>query len=206
MTTSPVNPGIEGASELGVNSQQREIRRRDDEQADARRRRRAREVVVVIPGRRDVLEDSRAREVLDLGIGHADVLGADARKVGLDADELLRPRIGQRVKQRRIDDAEDRGRGSDAERDRQNRDRGEARRLAQHPQRVARVLNEVVPREPAPRLVEPLLGRLPKARCAAARACSSLNPSSRRRSVSSSMWASISAPKSVGVRLRRNIV
>ena len=55
--------------------------------------------------------------------------------------EPLRMRIRQRLEQHAVDDAEDGGVGADAERERQDRDRGVARALGQGAEGVAHVLH-----------------------------------------------------------------
>ena len=55
-------------------------------------------------------------------------------------DELLRVVDGQRAEEKRIDDGEDGGAGADADRQRQDRRRGERRRAPQRAERVADVL------------------------------------------------------------------
>src|SRR4030095_16935242 len=63
--------------------------------------------------------------------------------------EPIAMRIRQRTKQQGVDDAEDRRRRPDPEREREDGDRGEAGRAPQPPPRVADVLSQVVePSEP----------------------------------------------------------
>jgi len=149
---------IEGASELRADAEQREVVRRDEQQPHLFRPLGAREVVLVEPGRRHVLENAGVLQVLPLGLRDADVVRAHAREVVLHGDELLGVGEGERVEQRRVDDAEDGGRGADAERDGQDGDGREARRLAQEPRGKADVQRQTVPPHPPTRFVEPLLG------------------------------------------------
>ncbi len=66
------------------------------------------------------------------------------REPAADQNELARARIRQRPKQHAVDDAEDRGVGADAERQREHGDDREAGRARQSANRVARVLRELV--------------------------------------------------------------
>ena len=69
--------------------------------------------------------------------------GAHARLSGISAqqlDELFRVAHRQRAEHQRVDQAEDRRVGADAERERQNRHRGEARRATQRPRGISHVL------------------------------------------------------------------
>jgi len=143
------------SAQLRRDAQQCEVVWRDADQAHPRRRGRPREIVFIEPRGRDVLEDARPLEVEPLRLRHADVVRSDAFEIVLDAHQLFGVRIGQRSQQRRVDDAENRGRCTDAERERENSDRGEAGRLAEHAHGVPNVLNGVIEPEPPARLVEP---------------------------------------------------
>jgi len=57
-----------------------------------------------------------------------------------DPDETVRMIVGQRPKHHRVDDAEDRGVGADGERDGEHHGEREQRRLAQHPHRIAKIV------------------------------------------------------------------
>ena len=132
--------------------------RRDQEYADAHRLRRCDEIVFVEPSRGDVVKNAGMLEVFPLRLRHPDILGPDARKIVLDADELLGLRIGERTQQRGIDDGENRGIGANAQGHGQDGDRREARRFAQGTKGVPDVLRQTIPPEPATGFVEVLFG------------------------------------------------
>ena len=149
---------IKRLAQLRFHVQQRKIIRRHVKKADAFGLGRAREVHVPAPQRRNVGKNAGAPKILPFRHGHSHVPRAHAGKIILDADELVRLRVRQRVQQCRIDDAENRRCRSDAQGNRQHSDGGEAGRLAQHAQTVADVLPEVLAPQPPPRFVKPFLG------------------------------------------------
>src|SRR5258708_38173980 len=102
-------------------------------------------------------ENAGPLKALPLGRRHPNIVRAHARKIVHDAYELLRLWVWQWVQQRGIHYAEDRGRRSNTQRNRQDRDGGKPGRLAQHAQRVANVPPEIVPPQPVTGFVKALL-------------------------------------------------
>ena len=149
--------GIEGGAELRFHSEQREVVRRDDQQSDTLRPRETGEIVVVEPGRRDILEDTGPLEILPFRRRHADVLRAHAKQIVLDSYELFGVRKRQRVQQRGVDNTENGRRRADSEGDRENGDRSEGRRTAQHAKPDAHVLTEAFQCYPGPSVARDLL-------------------------------------------------
>ena len=81
------------------------------------------------PQRGDAFEDAGAvAQIVELGLRDADVAAAGRARVRRDAHEPIGIRKRQRTDQDRVDDGEDRDVRADAERERQNRDRGESGR------------------------------------------------------------------------------
>ena len=88
----------------------------------------------------DVLKDAALvaiREVLRRR--HAELVDVEAGRNLLDADELVGVRVGQRLDQHAIDDAEDRGVGADAERQREHDGQREPWAPAHAAQRQAQI-------------------------------------------------------------------
>src|SRR5438270_10956810 len=83
-------------------------------------------------------------KILPFGLRYSDIPRADTGQIGLDTDQLLWLRVGQRTQQRRVYHAKNRSGRSNAEGNRQNGDRGEAGRFPKHPQTEAEVLEENV--------------------------------------------------------------
>jgi hypothetical protein len=83
-----------------------------------------------------------------------------ARRVGAENhDEPRRIGEGERPQQHSVDDTEDRAVGADAERERADRDRGEARVPAQRAERVDEILLERINELDAAPVAIPLLRR-----------------------------------------------
>src|SRR6185437_3400383 len=113
--------------------------------------------VLVIPGWGNVIENAGMLQVLPLRFRHPDILCSKAGEIIFHAHEPFRMRIGERMQERSIDDAENcRGR-TNAQGNRQHRDMRESRRLAQHAQSVTNVLPQVLPSHPATTFIEALL-------------------------------------------------
>jgi hypothetical protein len=105
-----------------------------------------RQVLVGAVDDRDVLE--AGTRVLDVEIlrGREPVLGdAQARRSVPEDDEALRLGVGKGLEQERVGDAEDRGVGAHAERQRDHRGRDERRVLHEPPQRVPDVRGQHPP-------------------------------------------------------------
>ena len=83
-------------------------------------------------------------QVSPLRDGDADVLRAYAGKVVLDAHQLGRVWVRQRVQQRGVDHAIDRGGGSDAQRHGGDRNERESRRSQKHANRVPQVEEQIL--------------------------------------------------------------
>jgi hypothetical protein len=79
-------------------------------------------------------ENVRHADVVQRG-AHLERLTGRLRLLDEDPDQLFRMVVRQRAEQRGVDDAEERGRGADADRQRERRDAREAPVLAQHAQR-----------------------------------------------------------------------
>src|SRR6185369_16526419 len=86
--------------------------------------------------------------------------------VPLEQHEAVRLLDRQPSEQHRVDDAEQRRVGADAERERDDGDGGEARRLAHHAQAVAHVLRELLDEADAARVARLLLELLDAAEAA----------------------------------------
>jgi hypothetical protein len=85
-------------------------------------------------------------------------VAAGAVRIGeADFDETRRIRDGQRLEPERVHDFEERRVGADAERERDDRDRGESGIVPEHAQRVANVLGAALDPAPAPRVARGLL-------------------------------------------------
>src|SRR5438876_7330086 len=123
---------IETASQSRLHAQQYKIIRRDNKQPHPRRSRRAGEIILVVLGRRNVVENSGTLKVLPLRLGKSYVLRAHPGEIILDAYELLRSWIRQRMQQRSIYHTENRRCGSDAQGNCQDDDGGEAGRFLKH--------------------------------------------------------------------------
>src|SRR6202034_2857968 len=95
-------------------------------------------------GKRHGLEYPGTLEVSPLRDGDPDVLRAYAGKIVLDEHQLGRVWIRQRVQQRGVDHAIDRGGGSDAQRHGGDRNERESRRSQKHANRVAQVEEEIL--------------------------------------------------------------
>jgi len=87
-------------------------------------------------------------------------VGADefvsAKNVG-DSNQSLRVWVRQRIEYQRVDHAEDRGVRSDAQRQREHGDEGEARTSPQHPQAIPQILNERLDKSYSAHIVMSLL-------------------------------------------------
>ena len=143
--------GIKRPPQLCFHSQHRKIIWSYIQKADAHRLRCAGKIYVSTTDRRNIFENAGALKIVQFGHGHAHVLRAHARKIILDAHKLLRLGIWQRVQQRGIHNAENRGRRANSNRNRQNGHGAEAGRLAQRTQSVANILHHVFKPYPAPR-------------------------------------------------------
>ena len=85
---------------------------------------------------------ARALEVVDLGHRERRVLGAEARRALADVDQPILVAIDERAQQHAADDAEDRGVGADAERERHHDGGGQPPGAPQRAQADAHVLRE----------------------------------------------------------------
>ena len=92
---------------------------------------------------RDLLEEAGFAPPVGVVAGRGPFVGRTAARPQVlpDHHEPLRMRIGQRPEQDGVDDGEHRGVGADAERDRQDRDRGEPAGLEDGPDGIREVLN-----------------------------------------------------------------
>jgi hypothetical protein len=136
---------IECAAQLRVYSEDREVIRRNLLEAETQGLCTAGEVhVFTDAGNRRGLEYPRTLEVSPLRDGDADALRAYAGKVVLDADQLGRVWIRQRVQQRGVNHAIDRGSGSDAQRHCGDRNERESRRSQKHANRVPQVEEQIL--------------------------------------------------------------
>src|SRR5438309_3868094 len=142
---------IETASQSRLHAQECKIIRRDDKQPHPRRLRRAGEIIFVEPGRRNVFENSGMLKILPLRLGKSYVLRADTGQIILNAYQLLRLRVRQRLQQRRVHHAKDCSGRSNAQGEREDDDCGEARRLAQHAKAETHVLYQSVDKIPGDR-------------------------------------------------------
>ena len=99
--------------------------------------------------------DERRQSFQEVEFSGRDQAGGDAaiNQPRPNVNKFVRTRVWQWPQQRRIDGAEDRGRRGDAERERDERNSGKARRPNQAPHRVAEVLRRGF--EPAARCHRP---------------------------------------------------
>ncbi len=135
---------IERVPELRLHSQHRKISRRHPFVLNPRRLRCTRQVRRPENHRHNVLKNSRTLQILPLRNRDTRVRGTRAWQIILDAYQFLRVRIGQRMQQRGVDQAENRRRRSDPQRHRQNRNEREPRRFAQHAQAKMQILKDVL--------------------------------------------------------------
>ena len=132
--------GGEQAAEGGTDAEHRQQVRRHPDRADAFRLAAAGQVVVAADGERDVGEGAGAADVEVLR-GREPVLGdAQARRSVPEDDEAIGIGVGQRAEEQRAGDAEDRGVGADAERQRQDGGDGHTRRGRQRAPGVSQIL------------------------------------------------------------------
>ena len=82
-------------------------------------------------------------QVLEVGVREGTVTARRGRPLHVDPDQLAGPVDRQRFQQHRVDDAEDRSVGPDAERKHDDRRRAEAGMLQHHAYAVAQVLEQV---------------------------------------------------------------
>jgi len=136
--------GIEPAAQFRLDSQQGKIAWPYAFVGNPHRLGCTRQIRRSASNRRHKLEDSGAFQIFPLRHRHGDVPGAYARLIHFDPHQFIRLRIRQRMQQRGIHHPEDRRRRSNAQSHRHNRNRREARRLHQHAQRVARVLQQIL--------------------------------------------------------------
>lgn len=132
---------IECATQLRVDTEDREVIRRATPEGDALGLCTSGEVHGREAVNRHELEDAGVLQVSPLRDGDADVLRADAGKVVLDAHQFGGVRVRQRVQQRGVDHAVDRGNGADAERHGGNHRERESRRSQQRANGVAQVVH-----------------------------------------------------------------
>ena len=104
-----------------------------------------------------------------IGHGVATALDGGALHVADQHDEPIRVRVRQSAQQHRIDEAEHRRVGADADREHQNRDDAEGRRLDQTADGISHVLGEMFERQKAPHFAGLLLqacdvAKLPRCR------------------------------------------
>ncbi len=81
------------------------------------------------------------RELDELRCGHPELIEPELRKLARDENQPLRRRIRQRLQDDAVDDAEDGGIGANSQGQRQDRDRGITRALAQAAKRIREVLS-----------------------------------------------------------------
>ena len=137
--------GIECATQLRVYTEDREVIRRNMLVAETLGLFTAGEVHVCAgAGKRHGLEYPGTLQVSPLRDGDPDVLRAYAGKIVLDAHQLGRVWIRQRVQQRGVDHAIDRGGGSDAQRHGGDRNERESRRSQKHANRVPQVEEQIL--------------------------------------------------------------
>ena len=134
---------IERLPQLRFHPQHRKIRRRHPLILHPRWLRCTRQVRRPENLQHNILKNSRTLQIFKLRNRDARVGSARTRQIVLDAYQFLRVRIGQRMQQRRIDQAENRRGRADPQGHRQNRDSRKPRRLGQHAYREARVLQQV---------------------------------------------------------------
>jgi hypothetical protein len=82
---------------------------------------------------------------------YSDIPRAETGQIGLDTDQLLWLRVGQRTQQRRVYHAKNRSCRSNAQGDREDGDGGEPGRFPEHAQTEAKVLNKNVDKIPGDR-------------------------------------------------------
>ena len=134
----PVVRRLEAPAERRADAEQVEVVRADPHARDAlglaalRQRR--------LPEADDRGRLKGARLVAKVGEGRKpDVVGVAFGLPVAEEDEPVRRGVGQRLEERRVEDAEDGRVGADADREGGERDRREPRALSQRPQRVAQV-------------------------------------------------------------------
>src|SRR5579863_6479217 len=136
---------IEGAAQLRVDSEDREVIRRNLLKAETQGLRAAGEVhVCALTGNRYGLEYPGTLEVSPLRDGDADALRAYPGKVVLNAHQFAGVWIRQGMQQRGVDHAIHGGGGSDAERHGGDSDEGEARRSEKHANRVPQIEEQIL--------------------------------------------------------------
>src|SRR5207253_10215430 len=135
---------IESATEFRFHPQQRKVIRRDNKQPHPRWLGWAGQIIFVEPGRRNVFENSGLPEILPFGLRYSDIPCAETGQIGLDTDQLLWLRVGQRTQQRRVYHAKNRSCRSNTEGNRQDNNGSEPGRFPEHAQTEAKVLQENV--------------------------------------------------------------
>ena len=135
---------IEGAPQLRVDAEHREVARCDRLSGEARGLAAAGKSVGAEKAKGHILEDSRVLKVSQLGDGEADVVRAHAGKVGFNSHQLAGVGVGQRMQQGCVDDAVDGGGGSDAERDCGDRNERKSGRPPKHANRVPQVEEQIL--------------------------------------------------------------
>src|ERR1700733_4859833 len=146
--------GIECATQLRVYTEDREVIWRNVIVTETLGLFTAGEVYVCAgAGNRHGLEYPGALEVSPLRDGDPDVLGAYAGKIVLKAHQLGRVWVRQRMQQRGVDHAIDRGGGSDAQRHYGDRNERESRRSQKHANRVPQIEEQILEEGEALRVV-----------------------------------------------------
>ena len=134
---------IEGAPQLSIHSENREVIRRDMFVAQTLGLCAAGQVhVCANAGDRNRLKDPGIFQVSPLRYGGADVVRAYAGKIVLNPHQFGRPWVRQRMQQCRVDHAVDRGGGSNAQRHGSDRNQRESRRSEQHASCIPQVLQQ----------------------------------------------------------------
>src|SRR5207248_10713858 len=94
--------------------------------------------------RADALQALRLLQVVQLGDGKASLAAADSHESPVDGDEAALVAPAERTKQDGVHDAEDRGRGADAERQRDHRRGSEALRAPEAAQRETEIPKQLI--------------------------------------------------------------
>ena len=135
---------VESASQLRLDSQEREIIWCNKQQSDSLRLRRPGQIIFVEPRRGNVLKNSGLLKVLPFRLRNSDIVCAQTRQIGLDADQLLWFCIRQRTQQGRVHHAENCGRRTNAQCHCQNGNDSNPGRFAEHPQTETYILYQNV--------------------------------------------------------------